>query len=294
MIEAKVLTKVYPAKGALITAVRSLSLCIHKGEVFGLVGESGSGKSTLGRMLLGLIRPTSGAVFFNGQNVTGKILPRQMQMIFQDPYSSLNPRMTIEAILSEPSYIHKLPDRTLELLDLVGLSRHSLSRFPHEFSGGQRQRIGIARALSLNPDFIVCDEPISALDVSIQAQIINLLIRLQKELRLTYLFIAHDLPMVRYISHRVGVMFAGEIVEMGETDALYSHPFHPYTHQLLSSHRGAPPLSCEENERKVGCPFANRCPFAQKMCREVKPELKEVETGRFVACHFPLRVIVTQ
>jgi ABC-type oligopeptide transport system ATPase subunit len=234
MIEARKLTKVYRLGKENFRAVNNVSLSIEKGEVLGLVGESGSGKSTLGKMLLHLIPPTSGQIYFDGVEIE-RGLPKRMQMIFQDPFSSLNPRMTVGEILAEPSRIHRLPPRVDELLDLVNLPRHAKSRYPHEFSGGQRQRIGIARALALKPDFIVCDEPISALDVSIQAQIVNLLLRLQKELGLTYLFIAHDLAMVRYISTRVAVMQRGEIVEIGSPDEIYSRPHHPYTKLLISS-----------------------------------------------------------
>lgn len=238
MLIIKELKKVYAQGKKEVVAVDGANFEIQKGETLGLVGESGCGKSTLGKMLLRLIPPTSGQIFFDGEDITrnrDRSLCRRMQMIFQDPFSSLNPRMSVGDILNEPTRIHGLPDRVDELLDLVGLPPFSKSRFPHEFSGGQRQRIGIARALALNPDFLVCDEPISALDVSIQAQIVNLLIRLQKELRLTYLFIAHDLAMVRYLSTRVAVMHLGKIVEIGPTDSVFSNPQHPYTRLLLSS-----------------------------------------------------------
>jgi ABC-type oligopeptide transport system ATPase subunit len=235
MIEVKKLTKVYKIdKKKLLTAVDHVDLTIEKGEIIGLVGESGSGKSTFGRMILGLIQPTSGEIYFEGQKKT-TLLPRRMQMIFQDPYSSLNPRMTVEAILAEPTNIHRLKERVDELLELVGLPIDAKKRYPHEFSGGQRQRIGIARALALNPDFLICDEPISALDVSIQAQIINLLQRLQKELNLTILFIAHNLAMVYYLSTRVAVMHQGRIIEKGGAEELFAHPRHPYTRSLLSA-----------------------------------------------------------
>lgn len=235
MIEVKNLTKIYKiGKTKLFKAVDNVSFAIEQGETVGLVGESGSGKSTLGRMILGLLEPNSGEIYFKGQKKTG-LLPRQMQMIFQDPYSSLNPRMTIGSILAEPTQIHNLPPRVDELLDLVGLPRQAKTRYPHEFSGGQRQRIGIARALALNPELLICDEPISALDVSIQAQIVNLLLQLQKELRLTILFIAHDLAMVRYLSTRTAVMHQGKIVEFRETDELFARPRHPYTQILLAS-----------------------------------------------------------
>lgn len=235
MIEIKKLCKIYKldAKRKLM-AVNGVNLEIQKGETLGLVGESGSGKSTLGKMILGLIEPTSGEIFFEGKKKT-KILPRRIQMIFQDPYSSLSPRMTIGSILKEPTDIHNLPERVDELLDLVALPRDAKKRYPHEFSGGQRQRIGIARALALKPDFLICDEPISALDVSIQAQIVNLLKNIQKELGLTILFIAHDLAMVRHISNRIAVMQGGQIVEENLTEDLFENPKHPYTQILLSS-----------------------------------------------------------
>ncbi len=235
MLEVKNLSKIYKIdKKKNVIAVDGVNLRIEKGETVGLVGESGSGKSTLGRMILGLIPPTDGEVWFEGEKKT-KLLPRRMQMIFQDPYSSLNPRMSVGAIIAEPTNIHRLPNRVDELLELVGLPKSAKTRYPHEFSGGQRQRIGIARSLALNPDFLICDEPISALDVSIQAQIVNLLQRLQRELGLTILFIAHDLAMVRYLSTRVAVMHQGKIVEFRETDELFTVASHPYTRALLAS-----------------------------------------------------------
>lgn len=228
MIEVKNLTKIYKiGKKKFLRAVYDVSLQIAKGEILGLVGESGCGKSTLGRMILGLVPPTSGEIWFEGRKKE-TLLPRRMQMVFQDPYSSLNPRMSIGAILAEPTHIHGLPSRVDELLEMVGLPSSAKTRYPHEFSGGQRQRIGIARALALNPDFLICDEPISALDVSIQAQIVNLLLRLQKELGLTLLFISHDLAMVRYVSTRIAVMHQGRIIEQGQPDEL------PLLHQLLN------------------------------------------------------------
>lgn len=238
MIEAKNLTKTYRLGKQSIHAVKNVSLSIAKGEILGLVGESGSGKSTLAKMLMRLIEPSEGQIYFQGEEIArskDRSLCRKMQMIFQDPFSSLNPRMTVGDLIAEPARIHRLPERVDELLDLVNLPKTSKGRYPHEFSGGQRQRIGIARALSLSPEFLVCDEPISALDVSIQAQIVNLLLRLQKELGLTYLFISHDLAMVRYVSTRIAVMHRGEIVEMGEAEALYREPQHIYTQLLLSS-----------------------------------------------------------
>lgn len=235
MIEVKNLSKIFSlSKAKEFKAVDSVSFNIKKGEVLGLVGQSGSGKSTLAKMILGLTPPTSGKIYFENFEKT-TLLPRKIQMIFQDPYSSLNPRMSVEKILSEPTKIHRLPSRVDELLDLVGLPLSSKKRYPHEFSGGQRQRIGIARALALNPEFLICDEPISALDVSIQAQIINLLQSLQKDLGLTLLFIAHDLAMVRYLSDRIAVMHQGKIVEWEETNQLFLSPKAPYTQELLKS-----------------------------------------------------------
>jgi len=304
LLSVRDLTKIYSIGKKQLKAVDGVNFEIERSETLGLVGESGCGKSTLGRMLLGLIPPTSGQIFFDGEEISGKrerALYRRMQMIFQDPYASLNPRMPIGEIIGEPLQIHHLPDKVDELLDLVGLPLSAKNRFPHEFSGGQRQRVGIARALALNPDFIVCDEPISALDVSIQAQIINLLIRLQKELRLTYLFIAHDLAMVRYLSTRVAVMYLGKIVEIGLTEEIYANPLHPYTQILLASvllpdprpdprrkiHRMAAPHG--EVPSSIGplkgCPFAARCPFATPLCKEQKPELQTISPGRSVACH---------
>lgn len=231
MIEVKHLTKAYSLGKQKLFAVHDVHLKLTKGETLGLVGESGSGKSTLGKMILGLIKPTSGEIFFEGKKKT-ELMPERMQMIFQDPYSSLNPRMTIGSILAEPSQIHKKVPRVEELLELVSLPQDAKNRYPHEFSGGQRQRIGIARTLALNPDVLICDEPISALDVSIQAQIVNLLMQLQKEFNLTILFIAHDLAMVRHISNRIAVMHKGKIVEEAETNDLFERPQHPYTQVL--------------------------------------------------------------
>jgi oligopeptide/dipeptide ABC transporter ATP-binding protein len=294
VIEAEALTKLYKIGKDPFAAVKNVTFTLSKGEIFGLVGESGSGKSTLGRMLLGLIPPTSGQVLFDGKKVE-KSLPSRMQMIFQDPFASLNPRMTIGDIINEPLLIHRRGEPTVgELLDLVGLPKSASGRFPHEFSGGQRQRVGIARALALRPDFIVCDEPISALDVSIQAQIVNLLLRLQKEFSLTYLFIAHDLTMVRHISTRVAVMYQGEFVETAATEKLFKSPSHPYTQLLLSS---IPRLDGKRAPLRLfnqtlplqssGCPFAPRCPHRQEKCFQEKPLLREIAEGHFVSCHFP-------
>lgn len=310
MIEIKKLRKEFSFQGKKLIAVSDISFCISKGETLGLVGESGCGKSTTGRCLLRLEEPTSGEIIYQNDNLLAfnrtELLSfrRNAQIIFQDPYSSLNPRMTAGDIIAEPLHIHRIrPEKGLahylkELITMVGLSETAFSRFPHEFSGGQRQRIGIARALALKPQFLVCDEPISALDVSVQAQIVNLLKKLQKELGLTYLFIAHDLAMVKYISDRVAVMYLGNIVEIAPSEELYSHPMHPYTQALLS----AIPIPDPQLERKrsrivlkgevpsalampKGCPFAGRCPHATDLCHEVMPEHREISPGHFAACH---------
>jgi oligopeptide transport system ATP-binding protein len=311
LIQVKSLNKHFPIGKGLLKAVKNLSFEIHPGETLGLVGESGCGKSTTGRCLLRLEDPTSGSIFFDGLDLlhcTQEELHnfrRQAQIIFQDPYASLNPRMNAFDIIAEPLYIHRVAN-SLEsrkivsrLFDLVGLSQTALQRFPHEFSGGQRQRIGIARALALNPRFIVCDEPISALDVSVQAQIVNLLKNLQQEMGLTYLFIAHDLAMVKYISDRVAVMYLGHMVELASAEELYRNPLHPYTQALLSA-IPIPDPKVERNRSRViltgdipsalhpisGCPFASRCPKAQEICRHQHPEWREVSPQHFTACHF--------
>ena len=292
-----------------IKAVDGVSFFIRRGETLGLVGESGCGKSTTGRAILQLYRPTGGHVYFEGKDLTrikGKELRhmrRRMQMIFQDPYASLNPRMTVEAIVGEPLEVHGLAkgkekrERVQELLAQVGLNPYFINRYPHEFSGGQRQRIGIARALAVDPDFIVCDEPISALDVSIQAQIINLLQDLQEQRGLTYLFIAHDLSVVRHISDRVAVMYLGKIVELADRDELYENPLHPYTQALLSA-VPIPDPDIEAKRQRIilegdvpspanppkGCNFHTRCPRVMDICREKEPAFVDVGGHHFVAC----------
>jgi oligopeptide transport system ATP-binding protein len=292
-----------------VHAVDGISFNVVEGETLGLVGESGCGKSTTGRTILQLYKPTSGEVYYKDKNLVKlkpeamRLMRREMQMIFQDPYASLNPRMTVRDIIGEPLMAFgqasgkEITDRVSDLLKLVKLNPDFASRYPHEFSGGQRQRIGVARALALNPSFIVCDEPISALDVSIQAQVVNLLEDLQKEFNLTYLFIAHDLSMVRHISNRVAVMYLGIIVEIADRDELYINPLHPYTQALLSAIPVADPVYYEKNRRKVlegdvpspvnppsGCRFRTRCPIADAHCAEVQPELREVTPGHFAAC----------
>ncbi|OCT17109.1 oligopeptide ABC transporter ATP-binding protein OppF [Paenibacillus pectinilyticus] len=296
--------------GKILKAVDNFSIEIKRGETFGLVGESGCGKSTAGRTIIKLYDATEGEVIFDGEDVhklTGKKLKdfnRNMQMVFQDPYASLNPRMTVGNIIAEGIDIHglykgaKRKERVMELLRAVGLNDEHASRFPHEFSGGQRQRIGIARALAIEPKFIIADEPISALDVSVQAQVVNLFKRLQKEMGLTYLFIAHDLAMVKHISDRIGVMYLGSLVEVTTSDALYAKPLHPYTQSLLSAIPIPDPEIERTRERIIlqgdvpsplnppsGCPFRTRCPQAMAKCADSMPPSKEVEPNHFVACH---------
>lgn len=296
-------------KKDVVKAVDGISLKIYPGETFGLVGESGCGKSTTGRAIVKINQPTEGKILVNGEDITKikganlKKFKQDVQMIFQDPYASLNPRMTVGEIIKEPMDIHGIyktneekEKRVRELLELVGLKPDHIRRYPHEFSGGQRQRIGIARTLALNPKFIVCDEPISALDVSIQAQVINLLEKIQAEMGISYLFIAHDLSMVKHISDRIGVMYLGNLVEVGDSDELYNNPLHPYTKALLSSVPIPDPRVAKSRERIVlqgelpspinppsGCVFRTRCPKAMEKCSQCKPELKKVK-DRMVAC----------
>ena len=293
----------------LLKAVDDVSFDLFPGETFGLVGESGCGKTTVGRSLVRLYRPTGGQILLDGTDIAPlserDVLPyrRRMQMIFQDPYASLNPRMTVSSIIGEPMRLQGAsPDaidaRMRELIEQVGLKKDHLNRYPHEFSGGQRQRIGIARALSTRPEFIVCDEPISALDVSIQAQVINMLEDLQREMGITYLFVSHDLSMVRHISHRVGVMYLGHLVEVANVHDLYADMRHPYTRALLSAVPVADPDLAANANRIIlqgdvptpidppsGCPFRTRCRFSEKRCAETRPELREVAPGHLVACH---------
>ena len=311
LIEVKDLKKYFKVgKNAYLKAVDGVNFKIYKGETLGLVGESGCGKTTCGKTVMGLYDATGGQVIFDGTDIHSlnkkekKEFTKRAQIIFQYPYSSLNPRMTVGDIIGEGIDIHSLykgEERTIkihELLELVGLNKEHASRFPHEFSGGQRQRIGIARALAIEPEFIVCDEPISALDVSIQAQVVNLLIELQKKKNLTYLFIAHDLSMVKHISDRVGVMYLGNMVEFAASDELYSEPLHPYTKALMSA-IPIPDPEEEKNKKRIpiegeipspinpkpGCRFAARCRYATEACMKDTPELQEVKEGHFVACH---------
>lgn len=292
-----------------LKAVDDVSFNIRRGETLGLVGESGCGKTTVGRTLLHLYKPTSGEVWFDGKQIQSKAdlleYRRRSAMVFQDPYSSLNPRMTVSDIIGEPLDVHKLyqnnkerQERILELMARVGLNSEHANRYAHEFSGGQRQRIGIARALATRPEFLVCDEPVSALDVSIQAQVINMFDELQDQMGLTYLFIAHDLLVVRHISDRIAVMYLGKLVEMADAKEIYDHPLHPYSKSLMSAVPLPDPKLARENKRIVltgdipsplnapsGCPFRTRCPFATEHCAEEMPQLKEEAPGHFVACH---------
>jgi oligopeptide transport system ATP-binding protein len=316
LLTVKHLKKHFPIKGGVFSktigyvyAVDDINFTLEKGETLGLVGESGCGKSTTGRTILRLIEPTDGVIYFEGQDITNldkgamRALRREMQIIFQDPYASLNPRMTVGSIIGEPLEIHKIAkgsekeERVASLLQKVGLRAEDMRKYPHEFSGGQRQRIGIARALALNPKLIVCDEPVSALDVSIQAQVINLLEDVQAEFGLSYLFIAHNLNVVEHISNRVAVMYLGQIVELASDQELYKNPQHPYTEALLS----AVPIPDPTVKKKriilegdvpspinppTGCHFHTRCMYKEKICEEVEPEFKDIGGGHWVACHF--------
>ncbi|MBO5051791.1 MAG: ATP-binding cassette domain-containing protein [Clostridia bacterium] len=292
-----------------LKAVDDVSFFINKGETLGLVGESGCGKTTVGRTLLHLYKPTGGEILYNGKPIVTKADIREFRkkatMVFQDPYSSLNPRMTVSDIIGEPLDVHKMyktkeerRDMILELMGQVGLNSEHASRYAHEFSGGQRQRIGIARALAMKPDFIVCDEPVSALDVSIQAQVINMFDELQEKMGLTYLFIAHDLLVVRHISDRIAVMYLGKMVELADAEEIYNHPLHPYSKALISAVPIPDPNIARANQRiplggdipsplnaPSGCPFRTRCPYATEACAAEMPEFREVSKGHYVACH---------
>lgn len=315
LAEGKHLSKTFPVKGqgkgAALHAVSGVDLAVYEGETLALVGESGCGKSTLGRLLLGLLPPTQGQVFFDGQDLAAlpparlRALRRQMQLVFQDTAAALNPRWTVGQSLAEPLRIHNLcprgeyAARGAALLTQVGLAPDLLDRYPHQLSGGQRQRVGLARALALSPRLVVCDEPVSALDVSIQAQIINLLAQLQRELELTVLFISHDLRVVRHITHRVMVMYLGSNVEVGPTEAIFQHPAHPYTQVLTKAAPKLDPLNRQRDyaiegeppspiHTPTGCKFHPRCPYCTDKCRSEVPELKEIAPGHLCACHYPL------
>lgn len=315
LFEVRNLSKHFVSKGAaigakplVVRAVNDVSFDVMDGETLGLVGESGCGKSTTGRLLIKLLDPTSGSIFYKGQDIASlkdrqmRALRKDLQIIFQDPFSSLNPRMTCIDIISEPLKVHtkmtkaERRENAYELMKTVGLPKEYGLRYPHEFSGGQRQRIGIARALSLNPKFIVCDEPVSALDVSVQSQVLNLIQKLQDDYGLTYLFIAHGLNVVKYISDRVGVMYLGSILEMADSDELYQNPLHPYTQSLISA---IPETDIDSRKERIllegdvpsptqlpsGCPFHTRCRHVMDTCRETRPEYREASSGHCVACH---------
>lgn len=315
ILKVENLKKYFPIKGGFfsktignVKAVDGVSLEVRKGETLGIVGESGCGKSTTGRAILQLLKPTGGKVYFKDQDLSKlskkeiRALRPKMQLIFQDPYSSLNPRMTVGQIIGEALIDHKMATKenlrakVLEVMDLCGLAEYQIDRFPHEFSGGQRQRIGIARALALDPEFIVADEPVSALDVSIQAQIINLLVKLQKEKGFSYMFISHDLSVVEHLCQRVGVMYLGSMVELADKDELFDNPLHPYTKALLSAIPIPDPTIKRERiiltgdipspaNPPKGCKFHTRCPYATDKCKEEVPEYREIKEGHFVACH---------
>lgn len=313
LVEVQNLKQYFRVGGSLlrakyVKAVDDISFYINKGETLGLIGESGCGKTTTGRTLLRLYEPTEGKIFYNGEDITHvDMMPyrRKMQIVFQDPYASLDPRMTVADIIGEPMDIHKLTesrgerkDKIIAMLEKVGLNNEHANRYPHEFSGGQLQRIGIARALSVDPEFIVCDEPISALDVSIQAQVVNMFEELQEDMGLTYLFIAHDLGVVKHISNRIGVMYLGKIVELAKSNELTFHSVHPYTRSLISAIPIPDPIASRSQKRILleghvpsplnppsGCRFRTRCQYASQLCGEQEPELKEVSSGHFAACH---------
>ena len=309
LIQVENLKKYFPAgKKQILKAVDDVSFSIARGETLGLVGESGCGKTTVGRTVLRLYEPDGGTIRFDGEDISHlkgsnwKQMTRRMQMVFQDPYASLNPFFTVGEIIEEGLLIHKLfpnkAERRERILELVGLSKEHANRFPHEFSGGQRQRVGIARALALDPDFLICDEAISALDVSIQAQVVNMLMRFQRDMNLTYLFITHDLSMVRHIADHTAVMYLGKMVEYGVTSELYSHPAHPYTVGLLSAVPVPDPEYCRTHQPahlqgevpspinpKPGCRFCERCPRATERCRQEEPAFTEVSPGHYAACH---------
>jgi oligopeptide transport system ATP-binding protein len=317
LVEVEHLKQYFPVHGAghkkVVKAVDDVSFFVNKGETLGLVGESGCGKTTTGRTLLRLHEPTGGKIIYDGTDITHvNMLPyrKKMQIVFQDPYASLNPRMTVGDIVGEAIDIHKLAatpkdrrDRIVELLSLVGLNTEHANRYPHEFSGGQRQRVGIARALAVNPEFIVCDEPISALDVSIQAQVVNMFEELQDKMGLTYLFIAHNLSVVKHISNRIGVMYLGKIVELADSQELTFHSIHPYTRSLISAIPVADPQAAHNSQRIIlkgdvpspvnppsGCHFRTRCPYADEQCAAQEPEWREASPGHFAACHHLDRV----